>query len=951
MSSRDAHERLDAPQRRSEEWLRALAETALDALVVADHQGIIVDWNRAASRIFGMDRDEAIGSPLTALMPREYAELHPASVARFVESRESRIMGTTTELRALRADGTEFPIELSLSSYEVTGELFIAALIRDITPRKQAQRDLHFTQHAVDEAPEAVFWIGRDGRFVYVNHEACALLGYEREDLLGLGVYDVDPNVTQEAWDQRWRFIRTSGSRTVESQLRTRDGRTFPVEIVSRYVEHGREAYVCSFVRDITRRVEADQRERELMQTLEHRVEQRTQELKVLYELSRRLGYVRDFQELFRTLLQELHRAVPHDVAAAVLRHDQALEVYFQPARVASPAMQQHVQGRLVETWKRMAPTTTELEPEVILRSFGLEQVDPSADCVTGIESAFQVPIVEPGSGDLSGLLFIGAEAEDAFTDGHVRLLYTVAGQASSAIQRLRARLVAEQERMEGLVDSLSDGVLLLDGDGRIVLANPAARRMLLTLSDAGVGDIFEQLGDQPVFSMLRTTQGTVRTVLELGGPPRRIFELESRPPEGARDGSGWVVLLRDVTTERERLETEQARRQELDALYSLARQLAAKDTPESVLAGIARHVVETVSVTFCRVIGVGDDGAYLCRAAYSVRMLGRDLGAGRLENGAADAFYRQVNASGTPLVLHRDDPSVDEASRRDLYLDVAKVVCLTPLRVGDQDLGVLVLGEARGAARQPFDEDKLRLGVALADQAASALRRTELHANLEQAYLQAVLALARAMDARDEYTGDHADRLASSAEAVAHRMGCPAGQIEHLRLGALLHDIGKIGVPDHILLKPGKLDDDEWAVMKRHPEIGANILAPLRQLADVAPIVRGHHERFGGGGYPDGLVGEAIPLGARIICVVDSFGAMTDDRTYRQAMTEAEAVEELRRCAGSQFDPDVVEALVAVLETGVAGLATLGDEDSVEGAMLDVSDAFNLADLGSFDA
>ena len=932
----------------TEERWRALVDSTSDGVVVSNRHGQIVDWNSAASRIFGIERSAAIGAPLTDLMPIEYADFHPGAVARFAETRQATVMGTSTEQRALRSDGTEFPIELSLSSYEVAGELFIAAIIRDTSARKQAERDLHFTQHAVDEAPEAVFWISRDGRFTYVNEEACSILGHPRSELLGMGVYDVVPSVKPEMWDERWRTLRGAEPRVLESRLTNRDGRSIPVEIVSRYVEHGREAFVCAFVRDITRRVEADDRERELMQTLEQRVEQRTQELGVLYELSKRLAYVRDFQELFRAILQELHSAVPHDVAAAVLRNGHALEVYVQPARPISHAAREQVQQRLVDTWNRMAPTAPDSGLQVNAHTFGLDRVDPSAEPVATIDAAFQVPIVEPGSGDLAGLLFVGAEASDAFNEGHVRLLYTLAGQATSSIQRLRARLVAEQERMEGLIDSLPDGVLLLDGEGRIVLANPAARRILLTLSDAGVGDIFEQLGDQPVISMLRNTQGPVRTELEVGGPPRRIFELESRSPVGAEDGEGWIVLLRDVTAQRELLEAEQSRRLELDALYSLARQLAAKDTSESVLMGIAHHVVETVRVTFCRVVGVDEDDIFRCLAGYSVRMLGRELGEGRREGEAAWEFYREVMDDGHPLVLHRDDPSVDDTIRHDLYLDLAKVVCLTPLRVGTQKVGVLVLGEARGAAREPFDEDKLRLTSALADQAASALRRTELHANLEQAYLQAVLALARAMDARDEYTGDHADRLAASAEAVARQMGCDAPVIEHLRLGALLHDIGKIGVPDHILLKPGKLDAEEWAVMKRHPDVGANILAPLRQLAEVAPIVRGHHERFDGEGYPDGLLGEAIPLGARIICVVDSFGAMTDDRSYRRAMAEEEAVAELRRCAGAQFDPAVVEAFLEVLHGIPSGFH--GDDFTAESRKPDISGTFSLADIGSID-
>ncbi len=132
---------------------------------------------------------------------------------------------------------------------------------------------------------------------------------------------------------------------------------------------------------------------------------------------------------------------------------------------------------------------------------------------------------------------------------------------------------------------------------------------------------------------------------------------------------------------------------------------------------------------------------------------------------------------------------------------------------------------------------------------------------------------------------------------------------------GALLHDIGKIGVPDEILRKAGPLTDEEWELMKRHPELGAEIVAPVKKLVDVAPIIRSHQEKFDGSGYPDGLRGEEIPLGARILAVVDAYGAMTDERVYRKARSHEEALAELRRCAKTHFDPEVVDAFLAVLE------------------------------------
>jgi len=157
---------------------------------------------------------------------------------------------------------------------------------------------------------------------------------------------------------------------------------------------------------------------------------------------------------------------------------------------------------------------------------------------------------------------------------------------------------------------------------------------------------------------------------------------------------------------------------------------------------------------------------------------------------------------------------------------------------------------------------------------------------------------------------------LATWAQAVARALACSEEEVQRVYWGALLHDIGKIGVPDEILRKAGPLTDEEWELMKRHPELGAEIVAPVENLVDVAPIIRSHQEKYDGSGYPDGLRGEEIPLGARILAVVDAYGAMTDERVYRKARSPEDAVAELRRCAGTHFDPEIVEVFLDVLES-----------------------------------
>jgi putative nucleotidyltransferase with HDIG domain len=172
------------------------------------------------------------------------------------------------------------------------------------------------------------------------------------------------------------------------------------------------------------------------------------------------------------------------------------------------------------------------------------------------------------------------------------------------------------------------------------------------------------------------------------------------------------------------------------------------------------------------------------------------------------------------------------------------------------------------------------------------------------------VAALVKAIDERDAYTGAHSEEVGNLARRVARRLGMTARDLWVLALAARLHDVGKIGVPDEILNKPGPLDEGEWRLMRRHAELGADIVSKVPGLEPVARFVRSHHERWDGRGYPDGLAGDDIPLGSRVIGACDAFHAMTTDRPYRQRLDVDAALAELASGAGTQFDPGVVAAI-----------------------------------------
>lgn len=285
----------------------------------------------------------------------------------------------------------------------------------------------------------------------------------------------------------------------------------------------------------------------------------------------------------------------------------------------------------------------------------------------------------------------------------------------------------------------------------------------------------------------------------------------------------------------------------------------------------------------------------------------------------ASNARRTGRSASAAYLEKARNLGTADRA----LFTAGIRSLLATPLVARGEVTGVLLLGDSEAgkfARQETFTIEKI------ASQMAVALENARLYEDMRSLFISTVTSLANAIDAKSPWTKGHSERVMHISARIATEMGLPEDRVERVRLGGLLHDIGKIGVIEAVLEKPALLSEDEFPPLRAHPEKGVAILAPIEQLRDVLPTILHHHERYDGTGYPRGLKGEEIPLAARIVAVADSFDAMVSERPYKRGYAVGEALTELRKCAGNHFDPQVVESFCRYVER------TMGDALDKEG-------------------
>jgi len=328
-----------------------------------------------------------------------------------------------------------------------------------------------------------------------------------------------------------------------------------------------------------------------------------------------------------------------------------------------------------------------------------------------------------------------------------------------------------------------------------------------------------------------------------------------------------------------------------------------------SMLNEIAVKAVEILQVNSCQVVVLASGSSFRCQAMHWNRSAASSRQSIPKDYIWAQNLLQKAILSDSPVLIDHRDSTVTLEERYALRVYPFENLLLIPMRIQTEPTGLFMLA----FQTTELSMERIKQALVFADQAGKALQREGLLFSEEVSIIELVMALAEAMRTWDMSTSQHCHRISSLAEKTAIKMGCSFQEIQAIRRAAFLHDIGKMGIPDQILQKPSPLSEREWTIMRQHPKRGAHILRTIAGLSEVAWLVETHHEHFDGNGYPYGLRGDEIPLGARILAVVDAYMAMIENRIYRAARQPEEAISELKRCSGSDFDPEVVKAFLSI--------------------------------------
>ncbi len=933
---------MNAAISKSEEKHRRLFETMDQGVVYQAADGRIISANPAAEKCLGLTFDQMQGK--TSMDPRWQmieedgtlvpGEEHPAMIA----LRTGQTVGPVTR-------GVYHPDLDSYCWLRITARpLFqpgeaapfqVNSVFEDITLRKQDEEALRTQEAFLDTILQTTidgFWVvNNQKRITMVNDAYCDMSGYSREEILSMTINGVEAVENPEETSARIKRIIENGSELFETYHRRKDGTIFPLEISVTYLPENGGQLLC-FCRDITERKKTEEEIRKLNEDLEQRVEERTAALKESEEQLKKItDNVTDAVALCNLegnvtyLSPQSHRVLgfgPEELLGK--------SIFTIVCEEDLPAVMQQFNDAL----KAEEPSSSEYR--IATKDGRLVWVETRGDLLYE-------------NGQVSGVVFVTrditerkqAEKEVRHHIHRTEALLKIASHLNTELEPGKVRNAICEETCSALHTQMAAYLYYSNNDRCFYLVASLGlpeelARVFAGLSREDYDDIVGKLDkagaipdlaampELPYAQLLLShgIKGFIYAVVERDGLPLGIIF--------AGDAGEEVDIPEDAVA----------------LLSGLADQAASALINARLLQETKDSLRQVQSL---RNIDMAITGSFDLRVTFQVvldevtGMFNTDAAAILLLDPHSDTLkYEQWRGFHSrdlkSITLPPGKGYGGRAASQRQTIHIADLSKVEPEPIQGPLLAeegfaayfavpLVAKGTVRGVLevyhREPVetDVDWLAFLETLAGQTAIAVDNAELFSRLEhssldllQAYDTTIEGWAHALDLKDEETEDHSRRVTELTVNIARKMDVKQEELAHVRRGALLHDIGKMGIPDAILLKPGKLTDEEWVIMRMHPVYAYEMLAPVDYLRPALDIPYCHHEKWDGSGYPRGLKGKAIPLPARIFAVVDVYDALTSNRPYRKAWSKEKTLALIKEDSGKHFDPEVVEVFLKTI-------------------------------------
>jgi len=915
--NRAERRRAEETLRESEERFRAVANSANDGIVSTNSQGIMFYWNKTAHAMFGYTDDEILGQSLIVLMPERYQGKYQDVLKHWFTNYENRQLSKTVEAVGRRKDGSEFPIELSAGSWNTREGTFFTGIVRDITERKQVEETLRKSEEKyrtlIQKIQAAVVVHGADTQILTSNSMAQELLGLTGDQMLG-----------KTTIDSAWHFFLEDGTAMplekypVNQVLASRQAlRNFIVRVHRPNKENdvwvlvnadpvfGIEAeitqVIVTFV-DITERKRAEenlrrseQKFRALAENIPNVVFQckNDSHYTFLYlneAIENLTGYPReDFLEKGLSFFDLSH---PDDVKTMPTPEENNItDINNNPFHITYRIRHKSGEWRWVDEW-----------------GTGVENADGKVEFLEGI----MVDITENKQHELEREAIINVSAALRQAATRTDILNVIMDQLIDLFKADGAVLALPDPQTGGFIDEMGRGSV---GERMIGLSIPP-----------GAGVCNWVIENKRPYCNNHAYHDPLFYRSDLLGDAHCIASVPLIAQEQAI-GAVWIARRMDITEQELRLltaiadiaanavhrvmlhEQTEEQLQHLIALHQIDLAISANFDLNVTLNVFLRNVIDELKVDAASILLL-DPITHTLDFAAGIGFRTRKIEASHVKIG--------TGCAGRAAQEYRTVSCLDLGLMREAYIRSSLLVdeefvshYATPLIIKGQVKGILEVFH-----RQTLESkmEWMDYFETLATQAAIAIESASLFENLQRTNTELMLAYdatiegwSRALDLRDKETEGHTQRVTEMALELAEKMGMSVAEKIDLRRGALLHDIGKMGVPDSILLKPGPLSDSEWEIMRQHPVYAYQMLSPITYLKHALEIPYCHHEKWDGTGYPCGLNGEQIPLSARMFAIVDVFDALTSNRPYRLAWSRDAVNHYIQEQSGKHFDPYVV--------------------------------------------